>query len=43
MAASLSILAQTQTLKIATGELPPYMTAARADQGISISVVRRAF
>lgn len=43
MAASLSVLAQTQTLKIATGELPPYMTAARADQGISLSVVRRAF
>ena len=45
MAASLSVLAQTHThtLKIATGELPPYMTAARADQGISLSVVRRAF
>ena len=43
MAASLSALAQGQTLKIATGELPPYMTAARVDQGISLSVVRRAF
>lgn len=43
MAASLSVLAQTHTLKIATGELPPYMTAARADRGISLSVVRRAF
>lgn len=43
MAASLSVLAKTQTLKIATGELPPYMAAGRADQGISLSVVRRAF
>lgn len=43
LAASLPVLAQTHTLKIATGELPPYMTAARADQGISLSVVRRAF
>jgi hypothetical protein len=36
MAASLPVLAQTHTLKIATGEFPPYMTAARADQGISL-------
>ncbi len=43
MATSLSVLAQARTLKIATGELPPYMAAARADQGISLSVVRRAF
>ncbi|MES2584803.1 MAG: transporter substrate-binding domain-containing protein [Pseudomonadota bacterium] len=44
-AALLPVLAQTQpqTLKIATGELPPYMTAARADYGISLSLVRRAF
>lgn len=43
VAASFSALADTKVLKIATGELPPYMTAARADQGISLSVVRRAF
>ena len=43
MTASLSVLAKTHTLKIATGELAPYMAAARADQGISLSVVRRAF
>jgi polar amino acid transport system substrate-binding protein len=43
MAASLSVLAETKTLKIATGELPPYMTAGRTDQGISLSIVRRAF
>ena len=30
-------------LKIATGELPPYATAARPDQGIALSIVRRAF
>ena len=43
MVASLPAPAQIHVLKIATGELPPYMTAARADQGISLSVVRRAF
>lgn len=43
MATSLSVPAQTRTLKIATGEFAPYMAAARADQGISLSVVRRAF
>ena len=42
-ATSLPVLAQTHILKIATGELPPYMTAARADQGISVSVVRGAW
>lgn len=36
-------IADVKTLNIATGELPPYMTAAREDQGISLSVVRRAF
>lgn len=30
-------------LHIATGELPPYATASRADQGIALSIVRRAF
>ncbi|MBC3917562.1 ABC transporter substrate-binding protein [Undibacterium sp. CY18W] len=31
------------TLKIATGELPPYATESRADKGIALSIVRRAF
>src|SRR5574343_387520 len=35
--------ANTQTLRIATGELPPYATQARADQGIALDIVRRAF
>ncbi|MEO7108564.1 MAG: transporter substrate-binding domain-containing protein [Rhodoferax sp.] len=43
MVSPLYVLAQTRTLRIATGELPPYMTAGRSDQGISLSVVRRAF
>ena len=43
MAASLSVLAETKTLRIATGEMPPYMTAGRADQGMSLGIVRRAF
>nr|WP_315496329.1 transporter substrate-binding domain-containing protein [uncultured Rhodoferax sp.] len=30
-------------LRLATGELPPYATAARADQGIALEIVRRAF
>jgi polar amino acid transport system substrate-binding protein len=30
-------------LRIATGELPPYATETRADQGIALSIVRRAF
>ena len=35
--------AQTKTLRIATGEYPPYATATRTDQGIALSIVRRAF
>lgn len=35
--------AQAQLLKIATGELPPYATESRADKGIALSIVRRAF
>ena len=37
------MLAQAATLQIATGEFPPYATASRADQGIALSIVRRAF
>ncbi len=32
-----------ERLRIATGELPPYATEARADKGIALSIVRRAF
>lgn len=38
-----SALAQMQTLRIVTGELPPYATEGRPDQGIALDVVRRAF
>ncbi|PXX35353.1 substrate-binding periplasmic protein [Undibacterium pigrum] len=34
---------EPQLLKIATGELPPYATESRADKGIALSIVRRAF
>lgn len=30
-------------VRIATGELPPYATAARPDQGIALNIVRRAY
>jgi polar amino acid transport system substrate-binding protein len=30
-------------LRLATGELPPYATASRPDQGIALDIVRRAF
>jgi polar amino acid transport system substrate-binding protein len=30
-------------LRIATGELPPYATAQRADSGVALHIVRRAF
>ncbi len=35
--------ADVRVLRIATGELPPYATESRADQGIALNVVRRAF
>ena len=35
--------AQSETLRIATGELPPYASSARADQGMSLHIVRQAF
>lgn len=31
------------SLRLATGELPPYATASRPDQGIALEIVRRAF
>ena len=34
---------QAATLQIATGELPPYATQSRPDQGIALHIVRRAF
>lgn len=30
-------------LRVATGELPPYATASRPDQGLALAIVRRAF
>lgn len=35
--------AQQQTLRLATGELPPYATEQRPDQGIALDIVRKAF
>lgn len=35
--------AHGQALRIATGELPPYATAERPDQGVALQIVRRAF
>ena len=35
--------AQAETLRLATGELPPYATEQRPDQGIALDIVRRAF
>jgi len=34
---------QAGTLRIATGEWPPYATQERPDQGIALDIVRRAF
>jgi polar amino acid transport system substrate-binding protein len=33
----------TEVLRLATGELPPYATQSRADQGIALNIVRAAF
>lgn len=35
--------AVAQVLRLATGELPPYATQERPDQGIALDIVRRAF
>ncbi|WP_082836258.1 transporter substrate-binding domain-containing protein [Acidovorax sp. GW101-3H11] len=34
---------RAETLRIATGELPPYASSDRADQGMSLHIVRQAF
>jgi polar amino acid transport system substrate-binding protein len=36
-------MATAAPLRIATGELPPYATQGRPDQGVALQVVRRAF
>jgi polar amino acid transport system substrate-binding protein len=36
-------LAQGHALRIATGELPPYATQERGDQGVALQIVRQAF
>lgn len=41
--ACVQMAAQAQPLRLATGELPPYATQERADQGIALDVVRQAF
>lgn len=35
--------ARADTVRIATGELPPYATQSRPDQGMALAIVRRAF
>jgi polar amino acid transport system substrate-binding protein len=41
--ACMSGAATAQVLRVATGELPPYATQERPDQGIALDIVRRAF
>ena len=41
--ALLAATAPADTLRIATGELPPYATAAAPDSGTALQIVRRAF
>jgi polar amino acid transport system substrate-binding protein len=38
-----ALAAEPPPLRIATGELPPYATEQRPDQGIALHIVRRAF
>jgi polar amino acid transport system substrate-binding protein len=35
--------AHGDTVRLATGELPPYATEQRPDQGIALDIVRKAF
>ena len=42
LASAASAQVQRDTLRIATGELPPYATQSRADQGLSLAIVRQA-
>lgn len=37
------VAALATPLRIATGELPPYATQSRPDEGVALSIVRRAF
>ncbi|WP_269531574.1 ABC transporter substrate-binding protein [Chitinimonas sp. BJYL2] len=43
LASLLPQAADSRVIRIATGELPPYATESRPDQGIALSIVRRAF
>lgn len=43
LATGCSLAPAAELVKLATGELPPYATQLRADQGISLSIVRAAF
>ncbi|MEJ6008117.1 transporter substrate-binding domain-containing protein [Paucibacter sp. AS339] len=43
LSALIGLATQAAPLQIATGELPPYATQSRADQGIALEIVRRAF
>jgi len=43
LSVALSAGAQERTVRIATGELPPYATAARSDGGMALAIVRSAF
>ena len=40
---SLPLHVQAENLRLVTGELPPYATQERTDQGIALDIVRRAF
>ena len=42
-ALAVSAPVQAEELRLVTGELPPYATQDRADQGISLNAVRQAF
>jgi polar amino acid transport system substrate-binding protein len=43
LAVTLPVAAKNPVLRIATGELSPYATESRPDQGIALSIVRKAF
>lgn len=42
MAAACMPVARAETLRLATGELPPYATEGRSDQGMALRIVREA-
>ncbi len=37
------VQAQAENLRLVTGELPPYATQERSDDGIALDIVRKAF